>query len=88
MAEYRPYRVANQRAQARLTQIKVIAVSSFLLLTVCINGWVTQHARRTSATPAASARRCAASLCALGVAGVVGALALGRTVPAGMGLVH
>lgn len=43
MAEYRPYRVANQRTQAKLTQIKLITGTSFLLVTVGINWWVTQH---------------------------------------------
>src|SRR5712692_8958057 len=46
MAEYRPYRVANQRAQARLTQVKLISVSSFIGLALLINWMVTQHAAR------------------------------------------
>ena len=44
MAEYRPYRIANQHAQMRLTRIKLISVTSFLTLAVLINWWVTQHA--------------------------------------------
>lgn len=46
MAEYRPYRVTNQRAQARLTQVKLVSVSSFVVLALLINWWVTQHAAR------------------------------------------
>ena len=42
MAEYRPYRVINASAQTRLTQIKLIAVSSFLLMALLINWRVTQ----------------------------------------------
>ncbi len=30
MGEYRPYRVTNQRAQARLTQVKLISVLTFI----------------------------------------------------------
>ncbi len=46
MAEYRPYRVTNQRAQARLTQVKLISVSSFIGLALLINWMVTQNAAR------------------------------------------
>ncbi len=46
MAEYRPYRVTNQRAQGRLMQVKLISVSSFIGLTLLINWMVTQHAAR------------------------------------------
>ena len=42
MAEYRPYRVINASAQTRLTQVKLIAVSSFLLMALLINWRVTQ----------------------------------------------
>jgi type IV secretory pathway TraG/TraD family ATPase VirD4 len=42
MAESRPYRVINASAQTRLTQIKLIAVSSFLLMALLINWRVTQ----------------------------------------------
>ncbi|MBI3760122.1 MAG: type IV secretory system conjugative DNA transfer family protein [Deltaproteobacteria bacterium] len=46
MAEYRPYRITNSGAQAQLTRVKLIAVSSFLLLAVLINWIVTQHVAR------------------------------------------
>ena len=46
MAEYRPYRSVNSVARARLTRVKLIAVSSFLLLAVLINWIVTQHVAR------------------------------------------
>jgi len=46
MAEYRPYRVTNQRAQARLTQVKLVSVSSFIGLALLINWMLTQHAAR------------------------------------------
>jgi type IV secretion system protein VirD4 len=46
MAEYRPYRNVNSAARARLTRVKLIAVSSFLLLAVLINWIVTQHVAR------------------------------------------
>src|SRR5215472_16843847 len=46
MAEYRPYRVTNRRAQGRLTQVKLISVSSFIGLALLINWMVTQHAAR------------------------------------------
>ena len=46
MAEYRPYRVANRGAKARLTQVKLISVSSFATAALLINWWVTQHAAR------------------------------------------
>jgi type IV secretion system protein VirD4 len=42
MAEHRPYRVISASAQTRLTQIKLIAVSSFLLMGLLINWRVTQ----------------------------------------------
>ena len=44
MAEYRPYRVANRTAQARLAQVKLISVSSFAAGALLINWWVTEHA--------------------------------------------
>jgi len=44
MAEHRPYRVTNARAQARLSQVKLAAVSGFLGLALLINWTVTQHA--------------------------------------------
>ncbi len=46
MAEYRPYRVINRRAQARLIQVKLISVLSFIALIVLINWMVTQYAAR------------------------------------------
>ena len=46
MAEYRPYRSVNSAAQARLTRVKFIAVSGFLLLAIVINWIVTQHVAR------------------------------------------
>ena len=46
MAEYRPYRSVNSAAQARLTRVKFIAVSGFLLLAIVINWTVTQHVAR------------------------------------------
>ena len=46
MAEYRPYRNVNSAARARLTRVKFIAVSSFVLLAVLINWIVTQHVAR------------------------------------------
>src|ERR1700677_3849123 len=42
MAEHRPYRVVNAGARARLTQIKLAAVSGFLLMALLINWRVTQ----------------------------------------------
>src|SRR5260370_21417406 len=46
MAEYRPYCVTNKRAQARLTQVKLISVSSFTGLALLINWRVTRQAAR------------------------------------------
>jgi type IV secretion system protein VirD4 len=46
MAEYRPYRLANRRAQAQLMQVKVIGVTSFVVLTLIINWAVTQQVAR------------------------------------------
>jgi type IV secretion system protein VirD4 len=46
MAEYRPYRVANRAANARLTQVKLISVAGFATTALFINWWVTQHAAR------------------------------------------
>lgn len=46
MAEYRPYRSVNSAARARLIRMKLIAVSSFVLLAVLINWIVTQHVAR------------------------------------------
>jgi type IV secretion system protein VirD4 len=46
MAEYRPYRVANGRARARLTQVKLVSVSSFIVFAALINWMVTQRAAR------------------------------------------
>jgi type IV secretion system protein VirD4 len=46
MAEYRPYRVINAGAQARLTQVKLVAVSGFILLALLINWRVTELAAR------------------------------------------
>ena len=45
MAEYRPYRVTNG-ARARLTQVKLVSVSSFIVLAVLFNWMVTQRAAR------------------------------------------
>ena len=42
MAEYRPYRVINASAQTRLTQMKLVAVSGFMLMALLINWRVTQ----------------------------------------------
>jgi type IV secretion system protein VirD4 len=42
MAEYRPYRVINASAQTRLTQVKLAAVSTFMLMALLINWRVTQ----------------------------------------------
>ena len=88
MAEYRPYRNVNGTAQARLMRVKFIAVSSFLLFAVLINWMVTQHC-------GAAVRLCAGTravlagqhLCAVGVARLVDALALGGAAPAAMGCV-
>jgi type IV secretion system protein VirD4 len=44
MAEYRPYRIANQRTQMRLTQVKLVALSGFFLTALLINWRVTQYA--------------------------------------------
>ena len=44
MAEYRPYRIVNGAAQARLTQVKLISVGSFAVAALLINWWVTQCA--------------------------------------------
>jgi type IV secretion system protein VirD4 len=46
MAEYRPYRVANRTAQARLAQVKLISLSSFAAAALLINWWVTERAAR------------------------------------------
>ena len=46
MAEYRPYRSVNSAARARLTRVKFIAVSGFLLAAILINWIVTQHVAR------------------------------------------
>ena len=46
MAEYRPYRVANRSAKARLAQMKLISVASFATAALFINWWVTEHAAR------------------------------------------
>ena len=46
MAEYRPYRVINAGAQARLTQVKLAAMSGFILLALLINWRVTELAAR------------------------------------------
>ena len=46
MSEYRPYRVTNQRTQARLTQVKLAALSGFVLLALLINWRVTEFAAR------------------------------------------
>ncbi len=46
MAEYRPYRVTNQRAQLRLTQLKLVSLSTFIALAVLINWMITQNAAR------------------------------------------
>ena len=43
MAEYRPYRVKNSAAQARLTQVKLTTLSSFMVLALLVNWRVTQH---------------------------------------------
>jgi hypothetical protein len=42
MAEYRPYRVINGSAPTRLTQVKLAAVSGFVLMALVINWRVTQ----------------------------------------------
>ena len=46
MAEHRPYRIADARARGRLTQVKLVAVSGFLLLAILINWETTQEAAR------------------------------------------
>jgi hypothetical protein len=46
MAEYRPYRVANRSAKARLAQMKLISVASFATAALFINWWVTEHTAR------------------------------------------
>jgi type IV secretion system protein VirD4 len=46
MAEYRPYRVVNAGAQARLTQVKIVAVASFSLIALLISWRVTALAAR------------------------------------------
>ncbi len=46
MAEYRPYRVANRSAKARLDQVKLVSVLSFAIAALLINWWVTQRAAR------------------------------------------
>lgn len=46
MAEYRPYRATSQWAQARLTQVKLIGVLSFIGLALLVNWMVTEHAAR------------------------------------------
>ena len=46
MAEYRPYRVINAGAQARLTQVKLAAIWGFILLALLINWRVTELAAR------------------------------------------
>jgi type IV secretion system protein VirD4 len=44
MAEYRPYRVAQGRAQAQLLQVKVLGVIAFVGLTLILNWAATQQA--------------------------------------------
>ena len=46
MAEYRPYRIVNGAAQARLTQVKLISVAGFMTAALLINWRVTQQAAR------------------------------------------
>jgi type IV secretion system protein VirD4 len=46
MAEYRPYRVANRAATARLVEVKLISVASFAVAALLINWWVTERAAR------------------------------------------
>ena len=87
MAEYRPYRIINSAAQARLTRVKLIAVSSFLLLAVLINWIVTQHvARLFGYAPGSGPSLIGQHLCAVGMAGLVDALALGGAAPAAVGI--
>ena len=88
MAEYRPYRSVNSAAQARLTRVKFIAVSGFLLLALILINWMRDPAC------GAAVRLCAGTravvdwrhLCAVGMAGLVDALALGGAAPAGVGM--
>jgi type IV secretion system protein VirD4 len=44
MAEHRPYRVTNRRAQARLSQVKVVSVASFFTVALAVNWAVTERA--------------------------------------------
>lgn len=44
MAEHRPYRVPNRRAQARLSQVKVGSVASFFTVALAVNWAVTERA--------------------------------------------
>ncbi len=44
MAEHRPYRVTNRRAQAQLSQVKVISVASFFTVALAVNWAVTEQA--------------------------------------------
>ncbi len=46
MAEHRPYRVINASAQARLTQVKLVTVTGFMLLALLINWRVTELVAR------------------------------------------
>jgi type IV secretion system protein VirD4 len=46
MAEYRPYRVANARAQAQLQQVKVLGVTVFVGLALILNWMATQQVAR------------------------------------------
>jgi type IV secretion system protein VirD4 len=44
MAEHRPYRVTNRRAQAQLSKVKVISVASFVTVALAVNWAVTERA--------------------------------------------
>lgn len=46
MAEYRPYRIANRAAKARLAQVKLVSVLGIAAAALFINWWVTERAAR------------------------------------------
>ena len=88
MAEYRPYRVINASAQTRLTQVKLVAVSGFMLMALLINWRVTQLVARAVRLCASAGTRVVRLLCAVGMDRLVVALALGRSLPADLGIQH
>lgn len=88
MGEYRPYRVTNQRAQARLTQVKLISVLTFIGLALLINWIATQHAARLFGYSRARAVADRWPLRAMAMARLVVALAWRGATRTSLGPVH